>query len=154
MPKKQLVVCVDGICIEDGRFLLFRRAVEPFKGYWHVVGGHVEENETFEDALRREFLEEANLAIKVGGLVAVRMEETSDRIKLIFAFHVLPISRVVSLNGEHDAYGWFRRFPAKCVYDYSKHVIYPRLKAHGLPASKSRLTAQNQQTSPQAKQRG
>ena len=30
---------------------------EPFKGYWRVVGGHVEENETLKEALKLESTE-------------------------------------------------------------------------------------------------
>jgi hypothetical protein len=28
---------VDGVHVKDRRFLLLKRAVEPFKGCWHVV---------------------------------------------------------------------------------------------------------------------
>lgn len=128
MAEKKLVFCVDGLCIKGGKLLLFRRAVDPFKGYWHVVGGHVEENQALEEALKREFQEEANLTIKIGELLTARVEETPDRIKIIFAFRVSPINHDIKLNSEHDAYGWFTKFPTKSVYNYSKH-----LKQHDTP---------------------
>ena len=46
ISKQNFVVCVDGVYVKDGKILLLKRNVEPFKGFWHVVGGHVEENET------------------------------------------------------------------------------------------------------------
>ncbi len=115
-------VCVDGVCVRDGKILLLKRNVEPFKGCWHVVGGHVEENEAPKEALRREFKEETNLDIEVGDIIAGRIEESFDRTKIIIAFKVTPVSGEIELNGENEAYGWFTEFPAKRVYDYSKFL--------------------------------
>lgn len=43
--------------------LLVKRAYQPFKGYWDLPGGFVEEHETTEEAARRELKEETNLAV-------------------------------------------------------------------------------------------
>lgn len=122
MPKKQLVVCVDGVYIKDGKILLLKRAVEPFKGCWHVVGGHVEENETLKEALRREFKEETNLDISVGNLIDRRIEQTSDRIKLILTFEVTSAQGEIRLNSESEEYGWFAKIPRDSVYNYAKYL--------------------------------
>ena len=37
---------------------MLKRNVEPFKGCWHVAGGHVEEGESPQEALKREYKEE------------------------------------------------------------------------------------------------
>ena len=68
--------------------MLMKRNVEPFKGFWHVVGGQVEENETLKEALKREFKEETNLDVEVGKIIGGRIEETFDRTKMIVAFEV------------------------------------------------------------------
>jgi len=55
--------------------LLLKRSVEPFKGFWHVVGGHVEGNESLQ-AVKREFKEETSLDVEAGEIIACRLEQT------------------------------------------------------------------------------
>jgi ADP-ribose pyrophosphatase YjhB (NUDIX family) len=60
-------LCVD----ERGRVLLARRANEPFKGYWDLPGGFLEEGEHPLDALRRELHEETSLDVEPLDFVGV-----------------------------------------------------------------------------------
>jgi ADP-ribose pyrophosphatase YjhB (NUDIX family) len=122
MKHKKFVVCVDGVYVKDGKILLLKRSVEPFKGCWHVVGGHVEEDESLKEAVKREFKEETGLDVVVGGIVAGRIEETFDRIKIIVAFEVTSAEGAISLNSENEAYGWFDEVPRDSVYDYAKYL--------------------------------
>ena len=48
---------------EQGELLLVRRAREPEKGKWGLPGGFVDRNESIEEALSREVLEETNLCV-------------------------------------------------------------------------------------------
>jgi 8-oxo-dGTP diphosphatase len=98
--------------------LLLKRNVEPFKGYWHVVGGHVDENETLKEALTREFKEETDLDVKVGKILGSRVEETFDRIKLIVAFQIISAEGQIKINEENQEFGWFGKTPEKSVFDY------------------------------------
>lgn len=66
MSEKEFVVWVDDVYVKDGKILPLKRNVEPFKGFWHVVGGHVEENENLKEELKREFKEETGLDVTVG----------------------------------------------------------------------------------------
>ena len=122
MSVKKFVVCVDGVYVKDGKLLLLKRGVEPFKGYWHVVGGHVEEDETLKEAVKREFKEETGLDVVVGSIVGGRLEETFDRIKIIIAFQVVSAEGEVQLNSENEALGWFSQVPCNSVYDYTKYL--------------------------------
>lgn len=74
----QFFVCVDGIYEKNAKILLLKRNVEPFKGFWHAVGGHVEENETLKEALKREFKEETNLDVEVGEIIDGRIEDKDN----------------------------------------------------------------------------
>ena len=116
-------ICVDGVYIKAGKILLLKRNVEPFKGCWHLIGGHVEENETPKQALQREFKEETNLDVEVGEIIDARIEKTFDRTKVIVAFEVTSAEGEIKLNSESEEYGWFAKTPSNSVCDYSKYFI-------------------------------
>jgi 8-oxo-dGTP diphosphatase len=58
----------------EGRLLLARRAVEPFKGRWDIPGGFVEEGEHPLDGLRRELREETGLEVEPLEFLGVWMD--------------------------------------------------------------------------------
>ena len=122
MVTKEFVVCVDGVHVKDGKILLLKRNVEPFKGYWHLVGGHVEANESLIEAVKREFKEETGLDVTVGGILDARIETTFDRIKIIVAFEITSAEGEIRLNSENEAYSWFDEIPCNSVYNYAKYL--------------------------------
>lgn len=65
-----------GALVSDGqgRLLLARRAIEPFKGCWDLPGGYLEEGEHPENGARREVLEETGLAIRITGFGGIYMD--------------------------------------------------------------------------------
>lgn len=46
---------------DEGKILLTKRNIEPFKGQWCLPGGHIDENEEALDAVIREAKEETGL---------------------------------------------------------------------------------------------
>ncbi|OGG16058.1 hypothetical protein A3D77_01960 [Candidatus Gottesmanbacteria bacterium RIFCSPHIGHO2_02_FULL_39_11] len=52
---------VDALVVKDGKVLLILRGEDPYKGYWAIPGGHLDFDETLEDAALRELKEETNL---------------------------------------------------------------------------------------------
>ena len=68
-PKRR-VPCVGALVHDDeGALLVVRRARAPGAGQWSVPGGRVEVDESDEQAVRREVLEETGLHVVVGAWV-------------------------------------------------------------------------------------
>ncbi len=63
------------VLIKEGKVLLSRRAIEPRKGKWDVIGGFIEAGETPIDAAKRETLEESNLKIEILDQIGLYMDK-------------------------------------------------------------------------------
>jgi 8-oxo-dGTP diphosphatase len=66
------------VVVESGRVLLARRAGEPFRGYWDLPGGFLEEGEHPLDGIRRELREETGLDIEPLEFIGVWMDRYGD----------------------------------------------------------------------------
>ena len=61
-----------GVCIKDGKVLLARHTYGAGKGLLIIPGGYLENGESPEQAVVREFREEVNIAVEVRGLIGMR----------------------------------------------------------------------------------
>ena len=96
---------------DKGEFLLYLRDNKPgipFPGYWDLIGGHVEEGETPEEALVREVKEELDIDLKEYTFYK-KFEcltgDAYDNIKYIYYGKInLPIEEVTLLEGIRPRY--------------------------------------------------
>lgn len=101
---------------EQGRIYVQRRTLNRklFPGCWDIVGGHVEVNETLEDALKREVQEETGWSISsIGKLVKEFRWEAEEngvlkkKIEFDFLVEVKGNLSAPALEPEkHDKYHW------------------------------------------------
>jgi 8-oxo-dGTP diphosphatase len=63
------VVGIGGVVIENDRVLLIRRGTEPLLGQWSIPGGTLELNESLQEGVARELLEETGLQVRVLDLI-------------------------------------------------------------------------------------
>lgn len=49
---------------KEGKILLTKRDISPYKNYWCLPGGHIEWKEKAEEAIKREVKEETSLSFK------------------------------------------------------------------------------------------
>ena len=104
-----------GICEYNGKVLLLkiRSRSAHDAGKWEIPGGKVKKCEFFDDALKREYLEETGLEVDVDSLYNVVRNDytackTSEEIKSIqLIMKVTCQSDEVIISKEHDEYGWF-----------------------------------------------
>jgi 8-oxo-dGTP diphosphatase len=121
MCEKEIILCVDGFFIKDNKILLVKRNVDPFKGYWHLVGGRVEDSENLREALKREYKEETNLEIEAGDIIDFRIEHTHDRTKIVLILEVVQANGKIELNYENSEYKWFAETPLSSVCNYDSY---------------------------------
>ncbi len=81
------------------------------KGKYDFPGGKIEPGERYEDAVKREALEETGLSIKVGKPFHIgewRPEINNERIQIIGIFVECSLNNngEVRLSSAHDAYEW------------------------------------------------
>ena len=106
---------VRGICEFNGKILLLK--IRPHSahdaGRWEIPGGKVKKCEYFDEALKREYLEETGLEVDVASLYNVVRKDytackTSEEVKSIqLIMKVTCDSDEVTISEEHDDYGWF-----------------------------------------------
>jgi 8-oxo-dGTP diphosphatase len=66
------------LVVHDGKLLLLRRAIEPWRGAWCAPGGFCDEGEHPIETVEREALEETGLRVAVTGYIGVWVDEYAD----------------------------------------------------------------------------
>ena len=69
---------VGGAVVHENRLLLVRRASRRGRGNWQVPGGFVEPEETIEQAVMREVMEESGVKTEVRGVLGIRNRYDPD----------------------------------------------------------------------------
>lgn len=92
------------VIVRRGDELLVLLRCEADGGYWHVVAGGVEQDETDAQAARRELREEIGLDAEPVDLARTYVYDVGVEVR---AFLVdVPDGWEPLLNGEHDDYRW------------------------------------------------
>ena len=108
---------VRGICEYNNKIWLLKlRSISAHDaGKWEIPGGKVKKNEFFDDALRREYMEETGLEIEIDSLynaiqknfTACKTGESIKSIQLIMT--VSTNTDEIVISDEHAMYGWFTK---------------------------------------------
>src|SRR5213082_1543228 len=96
----------NAIVEKDGGVLLVRLNYGPRDGRWALPGGLVENDETIDEAARRETTEETGFDVALDGLLATWMRPGFPILVVIYRAHITAgILRVAP--GEASEAGWF-----------------------------------------------
>jgi len=122
---------------KKGEFLLYLRDNKPgipFPDHWDLIGGHVEEGETPEEALVREFKEELDLDLKEYTFYKkyeCLTGDTYENIKYIYSGKInLPIEKVTLLEGVRPQYFSKKEIPNVKFANILKSIVMEYISDH------------------------
>jgi len=97
---------VAGIAVDEGRlFIAQRKAGGSLGGKWEFPGGKVDGGESDEDALKREYLEEFGVGVKVGPLLASAEFSNKGKAYTLNAYQVF-LDTFDFMMMEHTEWRW------------------------------------------------
>ncbi len=111
------ICCVDALLKDGNKFFLFKRAYEPAKNEWWLIGGRILKGESLKNAVIRKVKEEIGIDVKISKILGVyetffpvsRFEANKRRISthtISVCFVVEPIKKnfKLKLNEEYNGY--------------------------------------------------
>lgn len=101
--------CVAGALTSDGKVLLVKRSPQSrfYPDVWDLFGGHVEGEESPEDALRREALEELQVQVKSFHLLGTVHDPVEPAEVMVFAVTAWRGEPTNVAPNEHSEIAWF-----------------------------------------------
>lgn len=100
---------VAAIIKKDDCYLLAKRNKKKYMGLkWEFPGGKVEKDESFEEALSREILEELNVNIEIHNKVAEERYQ-DDEINIVLHYYMCSLIDTDIVLSEHEAIEWVKK---------------------------------------------
>jgi 8-oxo-dGTP diphosphatase len=87
-------IAIGGLIIQGNEILLVKRRDEPDRNKWAIPGGKLEFNETLEEGLKREMLEETGLTVEVDKLIGISEIITHDFHYVIMDYRCIPVTGI------------------------------------------------------------
>lgn len=104
---RNAIPCAGALIIRNGKVLLIRRSIEPFKGYWDIPGGFCEVDEHPAATAIRETREETGIEIELTGLLGIWLDEYVDRPTLNVYYLAHPLTRRLRVGDDANGAAWF-----------------------------------------------
>lgn len=129
----EIKVAVKGVLIKNQKMLIVQRSSndETGAGTWESVGGILNFGESFEDALKREFIEEVGLSIEVQKqLFSTTFLSNTTRQIVLLALLCTSEEENITLSNEHDQFLWANKaellqlLPKAIIKDYEMFGVF------------------------------
>lgn len=105
----------------DPSILLLRRAVEPGFGAWDLPAGYLDPGESFEDAARRETLEEAGIAVQLVALAGVYHSPAANAVTAVYRARATDEHLTVRTDFESSDHAWV---PRSAIGDWLPRIAF------------------------------
>ncbi|TMD60400.1 MAG: NUDIX hydrolase [Chloroflexi bacterium] len=118
--------CAGALVVRDGKVLLVKRGVTPYRGWWDIPGGYLEADEHPEAGARRELREETGLRVRLRGLLGVYVDRQIRPHSLNFYYLAEVSGGRERASDDAVELGWFGpgELPARIAYPgHAKAVL-------------------------------
>ena len=105
------IVSVETIILQDDSLLFTKRNNPPVKDRWCFPGGRIRKEETLQEALVRELIEETGLTVTESKLVNVYLRIFNERHDITIAYICKCKKDKITLNNEHSEYKYTKKPP-------------------------------------------
>lgn len=116
------ILCVDGLIVSNGKYLLVKRKNNPLKGRWWIPGGRVVKGEKLTDAFKRKMKEEVGLDVEVVGVAGYYEDSFKDNEFGVDSVHTTsivfiasPTNTKVKLDSQSADYKWTDKLPKDLI---------------------------------------
>ncbi|MBN1954336.1 MAG: NUDIX domain-containing protein [Anaerolineae bacterium] len=121
--------CVGMLAVREGKLLLTRRSIQPYRGDWDIPGGFLEAGEQPEAGVVREVWEETGLEVRPVEVFGFYIDQYAYQDEVDFTLNIYFLGRVV--GGEEQArdevseLGWFGpgELPARIAFAHARSVL-------------------------------
>lgn len=127
--KKDIILT--GIIKDKDQLLIVRRSLDDksYPGTWEFPGGHLDDNETIKEGLKRELFEEIGFDMDFEPIITnytdelkVKNNETKLSIEIDFIINVNKEEVEIKLSNEHIDFKWVTK-DSKYLDDYIKSKL-------------------------------
>lgn len=117
--------CAGALVVRNGKVLLVRRAVEPFRGCWDIPGGFCEADEHPAETALREVREETGLEIELTGLLGLWLDDYAGNYTLNVHYLARPLSRQLHPASDVDGAAWFASdaLPRQIAFENGRRAL-------------------------------
>jgi ADP-ribose pyrophosphatase YjhB (NUDIX family) len=127
--------CAGALVQRNGKVLLVRRAVEPFRGYWDIPGGFCEADEHPTETAIRETREETGLEIELTGLLGLWLDEYGGVTTLNAYYLARPLTEQIQAGSDADGAAWFapNALPRRIAFTNGRQALMTWAKGDTTP---------------------
>ncbi|MFQ5857217.1 MAG: NUDIX domain-containing protein [Anaerolineae bacterium] len=120
--------CAGACVVRDGKVMLVRRGIEPYKDWWDIPGGFLAPDEHPEEGAVREVREETGLLVHITNLVGIYVDtygEDASEYTLNIHYRAEVVEGVAEPRTDAVEIGWFGpdELPDKIAFDHARVAL-------------------------------
>lgn len=117
-------ICVELVIFKGKKFLLTKRSIYPFKGFWHFPGGGVLFKEKVSETIQRVATKELGVKVapeKLLGYLEIPKDGYRHGVSLVFKCRIVGKKEPTALEGSTEV-SFFSKTPMKTVPYHKKFL--------------------------------